>query len=635
MSNKLDYDRLSNFVGVTIDRKIKALSMGITSSTGYLRGLVNQSRDYSTESQTHATNSSNSALDAANAAASALIVWNEFTSAYAGLNDADPTRSKTGQSLSVGAIYIRRADGRLRYTTAIDSSGNPQWADATVAADPTSLAAAGVGVFLSLTSTAQQTVRGPVQFQNTLLAPRVTNWGSQQTATAVDVNDRIAAVQTSINNEINRATLAEGNLSSGKVSKTGDTMSSTLTVQAGGDGASFIMTNVGGGRSWRINSWDDGRMRFIDNSAGVERASIRTDGTFYVNNNIVTGGLTTSSEFVINRSDALDATVQIQQNGVTRWRAGRAPGSTRYYIGRYNASGAYLDSPLQILESDGTVYLNQTVVNSNLTVAGALRNNAAGAAILINNSTGNYDPNLQFMHLGVNRWTVGRSFSGASFYINRQSDQGAYIDTPFQIMENNGWVNVGNLQSRGAVQASGSMSAPVFYSTANGTGRGVALGDDVWIGDANIANGMSVRGQGDFNAGFIQFGNSGISLGCNANDGTLRYGSWTVYHTGNMDWSGIQRVVAENLSQVNGYTVWSSGKKECWGQVNIAGNSTVTVSVPYPHSSWINISIGPWVKNSTDAQDNGGILSKNGVVSFVLANWENEAKLMEWRSVGV
>jgi hypothetical protein len=49
--------------------------------------------------------------------------------------------------------------------------------------------------------------------------------------------------------------------------------------------------------------------------------------------------------------------------------------------------------------------------------------------------------------------------------------------------------------------------------------------------------------------------------------------------------AGAVYVVAQQLDAAGGYRVWSDGLKECWGQVFVAGNATVTVSLPVAHDA--------------------------------------------------
>lgn len=60
---------------------------------------------------------------------------------------------------------------------------------------------------------------------------------------------------------------------------------------------------------------------------------------------------------------------------------------------------------------------------------------------------------------------------------------------------------------------SGGISAPTVQATSDGAGTNFAVGNDVWIGDINVGNTMSVRGQSDATSGFIRFGSQTASLG--------------------------------------------------------------------------------------------------------------------------
>jgi hypothetical protein len=72
----------------------------------------------------------------------------------------------------------------------------------------------------------------------------------------------------------------------------------------------------------------------------------------------------------------------------------------------------------------------------------------------------------------------------------------------------------------------GNATADQFISTNNGNGTNFKVGDDVWIGDINVANTMSIKGQGSASNGFIRFGSDTNQFGF---DGTnLVYGGGTL-----------------------------------------------------------------------------------------------------------
>ena len=70
----------------------------------------------------------------------------------------------------------------------------------------------------------------------------------------------------------------------------------------------------------------------------------------------------------------------------------------------------------------------------------------------------------------------------------------------------------------------GNLSGSIIHATNNGAGTNFRVGDDAWIGDINVADTMSIRGQQSALNGYIVFGNAdGTQLG-RAGSGPLTYG---------------------------------------------------------------------------------------------------------------
>lgn len=65
------------------------------------------------------------------------------------------------------------------------------------------------------------------------------------------------------------------------------------------------------------------------------------------------------------------------------------------------------------------------------------------------------------------------------------------------------------------VDSSGIITANQFITTNNGNGTNFQVGDDVWLGDINVANTMSLRGGQSAASGFIRFGSDTNALGYN------------------------------------------------------------------------------------------------------------------------
>lgn len=107
----------TEYVSAIVDKRIRSVSLSISSGAGFLRSLV-------TQSQTAATAASNSAT----AAGTALL---GFTSVYLGVQASDPSVGPGDTTLAVGAWYIRSSDGRIRFVSAV-TSGVPTWSDGSV-----------------------------------------------------------------------------------------------------------------------------------------------------------------------------------------------------------------------------------------------------------------------------------------------------------------------------------------------------------------------------------------------------------------------------------------------------------------------------------------------------------------------
>jgi hypothetical protein len=102
-----------------------------------------------------------------------------------------------------------------------------------------------------------------------------------------------------------------------------------------------------------------------------------------------------------------------------------------------------------------------------------------------------------------------------------------------------------------------------------------------------------------------------------------------------LDSTAFPRIIASNYG-LPGYEVWTTTKKRCWGVASVPGNGgTVVVPLPTPHSSYFVVSLGTQVKNSSGANVNTGLVSKNGLTSFTIINWESTAMEVDWTTDGV
>lgn len=99
--------------------------------------------------------------------------------------------------------------------------------------------------------------------------------------------------------------------------------------------------------------------------------------------------------------------------------------------------------------------------------------------------------------------------------------------------------------------------------------------------------------------------------------------------------AGVVALTSSNLNENLGSRVYSDGFKECWGFVTISAGGTVVVTLPVAHTTWFNVNLGAFIRNTSDAQDNTGLIAKTGVVSFTLKNNENIALRVDWSTRGV
>ncbi len=79
-------------------------------------------------------------------------------------------------------------------------------------------------------------------------------------------------------------------------------------------------------------------------------------------------------------------------------------------------------------------------------------------------------------------------------------------------------------------------STPSFdqvITSNNGNGTNFRIGDDVWIGDINVANTFRIQGLQDSTQGYIVFGNSNATALGRTGTGGLTYGGNVILHAGN------------------------------------------------------------------------------------------------------
>lgn len=183
---------------------------------------------------------------------------------------------------------------------------------------------------------------------------------------------------------------------------------------------------------------------------------------------------------------------------------------------------------------------------------------------------------------------------------------------------------------KGDTGASGNGSATdtynKLYTTNNGAGTNVKIGDDAWIGDVNSANNISVQGVQDATKGGIIFGNGlsekiqtdGSSLTITAeNDIVLQAGS-TYSYLGTPELDGGNRIATWDYVQSGRH----GSSASYWSTQDQTGTAN---------------SIQPMTLNSTDWQT-GVALESSSHIKFTNAGKYNiafSAQLHQTNSSGV
>jgi hypothetical protein len=119
--------------------------------------------------------------------------------------------------------------------------------------------------------------------------------------------------------------------------------------------------------------------------------------------------------------------------------------------------------------------------------------------------------------------TVARATAGQAFDKANAANVLAFNALP----------NTNGVTFNGTLTASANFSADKIISTNNGNGENFKIGDDVWIGDFNVANSLRIKGQQNASIAYINFGiDDTKSLG-RSGTGPLTYDGNTVWHAGN------------------------------------------------------------------------------------------------------
>lgn len=184
----------------------------------------------------------------------------------------------------------------------------------------------------------------------------------------------------------------------------------------------------------------------------------------------------------------------------------------------------------------------------------------------------------------------------------------------------------------GNVVSSGDVTADQFFSNNNGNGQNYRIGDDVYIGDINVANTFRVQGSQNPANGYITFGNSSNTQLGRAGTGALTWGGNfevagnTLLGNSNGDYVHINdRLFVGATDSGNAefwfgegttgdvnygaHWHWDSGYTHKWFTVN---NSTETLMMDYATNDTSKVN---WYRD-IDIQDNDIVIdSSHGFVN--------------------
>jgi hypothetical protein len=171
-------------------------------------------------------------------------------------------------------------------------------------------------------------------------------------------------------------------------------------------------------------------------------------------------------------------------------------------------------------------------------------------------------------------------------------------------------------------------SSPTFdqvITSNNGNGTNFRLGDDVWIGDINVANTFRVQGLQDATQGYIVFGNSNATALGRSGTGALTYGGNTIWHAGN-DGSGTG-LDADLLdgSHASAFSpVAGSSSITTVGTISSGTWNGSSISTTYTDAKVTSVSAGTGISvNATTGAvtvTNTGTLTVAGTANQVLIN---------------
>ena len=199
-----------------------------------------------------------------------------------------------------------------------------------------------------------------------------------------------------------------------------------------------------------------------------------------------------------NTATTPNAHLQLDHLDKLRWNVGMNQ-DMQFEIGRFDANGAYLDTPLLIDSNNGAVVAQDAlVVNRAQPVIGLNRPNASLPAQLTSQVAWT---DRWIMSLGNTDPETGSGNAGSNFELSAYGDGGAYIGTPLKVGRGNMLVELG-----------GDVIANAFLYARQGV---------LFSNLSSNANALDYYGEGTWVPG-LTFGGNAVGLTY-----TARPGTWT------------------------------------------------------------------------------------------------------------
>lgn len=240
---------------------------------------------------------------------------------------------------------------------------------------------------------------------------------------------------------------------------------------------------------------------------------------------LTTSGTVTIGGFTLPAIDgSADQVLVTNGLGTVTWQdqsGGGTPGGSNGHI-QYNNNGAFAGSTAMTFDGGTTnpIFTVEHTADSGVAEI-RVQGTGQGTGALFAGQSNAYGGGVFYNGDGNPSYATGESQDRISFFRRSAGTNEVVFDYPYN---SNTVTFRGDVSVAGSTTITGDSTATRYYSTSNGAGTNYRLGDDCWIGDVNVANTTRLTGVQNSDRAYLQFGNSGQTLG--------QVGS------GSLDWTG-------------------------------------------------------------------------------------------------